>query len=75
MAHNVARAIRRVRNNSSSRVRYAVLLGAIVDTEVVSAVDRKLQAFDPLGGKIFGVQVAAHDGMYSVDVNLLFDDG
>ena len=54
---------------------YKEVLGAIVDSEIVAAVDRQIQIFSPLPGKIFGVKVSAYDGKYDVNVDLLMDEG
>lgn len=54
---------------------YKAILGAIVDSEIVAAVDRQIRFFSPLPGKIFGVKVSAYDGKYDVNVDLIMDEG
>ena len=54
---------------------YKEILGMMVDSKIVTAVDRQIQFFNPLPGKIFGIQVSAYDGRYDVNVDLLMDEG
>jgi hypothetical protein len=53
---------------------YLNYLGVVFSSEVVSLIDEKIQAFNPLIGKIFGVRVFAIDGIYDVDVDLLLNE-
>ena len=53
---------------------YVNFLGVVFSSEVVQLIDNKIQAFNPLIGKIFGVRVFANDGIYDVDVDLLMNE-
>lgn len=54
--------------------RYGKILGSAVSPKVVHAVDRRVQEYDYLPGKIFRVMVTANDNRYDAKIELLLDE-